>query len=76
MKLEYEAQGGGEPMLLIHGASVVEVAHDADTLFGTVFPELEKGLFSAADAPRGKPPRSRSSARGAIRPSARATPCF
>jgi pimeloyl-ACP methyl ester carboxylesterase len=56
VKLEYEAQGGGEPMLLIHGASVVEAARDADTLFGTEFTELEKGLFSAADAPRVQPP--------------------
>jgi pimeloyl-ACP methyl ester carboxylesterase len=29
-----------------------QAARDADTLFGTEFPEVEKGLFAEADAPR------------------------
>jgi pimeloyl-ACP methyl ester carboxylesterase len=33
-----------------------QAARDADTLFGTEFPELEKGLFTEADAPRVQPP--------------------
>jgi pimeloyl-ACP methyl ester carboxylesterase len=33
-----------------------QAARDADTLFGTEVPELEKGLFSEADAPRVEAP--------------------
>ena len=33
-----------------------QAARDADTLFGTEFPELEKGLFTEADAPRVQTP--------------------
>jgi len=33
-----------------------QAASDAGTLFGTEFPEIEKGLFTEADAPRVQPP--------------------
>jgi pimeloyl-ACP methyl ester carboxylesterase len=40
----------------IGAAAGDQAARDADTLFGTEFSDLEKGLFTEADAPRVEPP--------------------